>query len=81
MQHNDESKRPQDLPLVERIEQFARFMKECKECQREVSPNWQFCAHCGARRSTACPGCGQPLPPAGAPSCPSCGLTIPQPNG
>ena len=81
MQDGDEQNQPRDLPLVERIEQFSRFMRECKECQREVAPNWQFCAHCGARRSTACPRCDQPLPPAGAPSCPNCGLPIPQPNG
>jgi hypothetical protein len=29
------------------------------------------------RLATQCPGCGNPLPPAGALSCPSCGLAIP----
>ena len=80
MASDEKSRQPQDLPLVERIEQFERFMKECKECQQQVELDWQFCAHCGTRRSSACPRCEQPLPPAGAPSCPNCGLTIPQPH-
>jgi len=70
----------QELPLVERIEQFHRFMRECHSCQLDVEPHWQFCAHCGVRRSTECPRCGTPLPPSGAQSCPQCGLEIPQPN-
>jgi predicted amidophosphoribosyltransferase len=79
MQSDEQKKnQAQDLPLVDRIEQFERFMRECQACQQEVSPNWQFCAHCGIRRSTACPGCQKPLPPVGAPSCPNCGFTIPQ---
>lgn len=82
MQSGEQEKnQTQDLPLVDRIEQFERFMHECQECQQEVVPNWQFCAHCGTRRSTACPKCEQPLPPAGAPTCPHCGFTIPQIDG
>ena len=71
----------QDLPLVERIEQFRQFMRECRSCQQDVKPHWQYCAHCGVRRSTECPGCANPLPPAGTTSCPHCGLSIPQLNG
>ncbi len=66
--------------LRERIERFHRFMRECLSCQQEVEAHWQFCAHCGARRSTECPRCGQPLPPSGAQSCPQCGLDIPRPS-
>lgn len=69
------------LPLVERIEEFRLFMRECRSCQEEVEPHWQFCASCGVRRSTECPGCSTPLPPSGAPSCPNCGLEIPQASG
>jgi predicted amidophosphoribosyltransferase len=36
------------------------------------------CAHCGTRLATHCPGCGNPLPPAGAHACPRCGLALPQ---
>jgi hypothetical protein len=32
---------------------------------------------CGARLSTQCPGCGNPLPPKGAKYCPHCGMEIP----
>ena len=82
MQSDDQAtNQPQDLPLVDRIEQFERFMRECQECQQDVAPNWQFCAHCGTRRSTVCPKCSEPLPPAGAPLCPHCGFTIPQLDG
>lgn len=71
----------QELPLVERLERFRQFMRECTSCQLEVEPHWQFCAHCGVRRSTECPGCGKPLPPSGSSSCPLCGLEIPKPSG
>lgn len=65
------------LPLKQH-EAFHRLMHECGECQKEVEQHWQYCAHCGIRLATSCPGCGKPLPPAGARSCPSCGLAIPQ---
>jgi hypothetical protein len=71
-------KEAQELALVERVEQFERFMRECRECQKDVAPDWHFCAHCGVRRSTACPRCQEPLPPAGATSCAHCGFAIPQ---
>ncbi len=67
-----------DASPLERLEQFHTFMRECRDCQREVEPHWQICAHCGTRLTTLCPGCGNPLPPAGARTCPSCGLDIPQ---
>jgi hypothetical protein len=68
--------RDEDIPL--QLEAFHRFMAECKDCQKEIEPHWQFCAHCGTRLATQCPGCGTPLPPAGAHACPRCGLAIPQ---
>ncbi|MCB0186680.1 MAG: zinc ribbon domain-containing protein [Caldilineaceae bacterium] len=43
-----------------------------------MDPHWQFCAHCGTRLAVKCPGCGAPLPPAGAPACLNCGLEIPK---
>lgn len=57
---------------------FHQLMRECYECQQEVDAHWQFCAHCGTRLATRCPGCGNPLPPAGANACFHCGLKIPQ---
>lgn len=63
---------------LQQLEGFHRFMQECSDCQQEIEPHWQFCAHCGIRLATECPGCGNPLPPAGARACPSCGLAIPQ---
>jgi predicted amidophosphoribosyltransferase len=70
---SDESSTP-----LKQLEEFHHFMYECKECQHEVEPHWQSCTHCGARLATQCPGCGNPLPPAGAQSCPHCGLKIPR---
>lgn len=64
--------------FAEFLESFRRFMQECRNCQREVPPHWQYCAHCGARLATQCPGCGNPLPPSGARYCPHCGLEIPR---
>lgn len=66
------------LSAQERVEAFHHFMQECRECQKEIDLHWQFCAHCGTRLNMSCPGCGVPLPPAGATACPSCGLAIPQ---
>lgn len=62
----------------QRIEAFHQFMQECGDCQKEVAIDWHFCAHCGTRLEIPCPGCGVPLPPAGAKACASCGLAIPQ---
>ena len=56
-------------------EEFHQFLHEC---QREIAPHWQVCAHCGVRLATHCPGCGNPLPPAGAHACPRCGLALPE---
>ncbi len=68
-------------PLEERVRRrldaFREFVQECQACQTEAPAHWQYCAHCGARLSTQCPGCGHPLPPSGARYCPHCGLEIP----
>jgi predicted amidophosphoribosyltransferase len=53
-------------------------MQECRDCRREIEAHWQFCAHCGIRLATHCPGCGNPLPPLGAHACPRCGVALPQ---
>jgi hypothetical protein len=58
--------------------EFHQFIHECQACQREIAPHWQVCAHCGVRLATHCPGCGNPLPPAGAQACPRCGVAVPQ---
>ena len=63
--------------LLKQQESFHQFIRECSECQEEVEPDWQDCAHCGTRLDTLCPGCKKPLPPAGAQKCVSCGLAIP----
>jgi rRNA maturation endonuclease Nob1 len=64
--------------MLKRRDELHQLVLECQTCQEEVEPNWQFCAHCGVRLATRCPGCGNPLPPVGARACPSCGLEIPQ---
>ncbi len=56
---------------------FTNWCKNVKHAKRKIETNWQFCAHCGVRLASECPGCGKPLPPAGAPSCLNCGLAIP----
>jgi hypothetical protein len=68
----------QDETLREQRATWHHFMRECRACQQELAPHSQVCAHCGARLETHCPGCGSPLPPAGAQACPWCGLAIPQ---
>jgi predicted amidophosphoribosyltransferase len=68
---------PEEIILQQR-DAFHQLLSECNACQEEIEPHWQFCAHCGVRLATQCPGCGAPLPPAGAHSCPGCGLAIPQ---
>ena len=50
--------------LLKLQEEFHQFIQECLDCRREIEPHWQFCAHCGIRLATHCPGCGNPLPPA-----------------
>lgn len=67
----------QEIILLHRREEWQRLVLECATCQEEVEPHWQFCVHCGVRLATQCPGCGAPLPPAGAHHCPSCGLDMP----
>ena len=68
----------EDAAVRKQHEAFQQFIHECMECQHEIEPHWQVCAHCGTRLATSCPGCGTPLPPAGALACPHCGLAIPQ---
>ena len=58
--------------------EFHHLVHECRECRREIGAHWQFCAHCGIRLTTHCPGCNNPLPPLGAHACPRCGLALPQ---
>jgi predicted amidophosphoribosyltransferase len=67
-----------DASMLQLHEEFHQFMHECQACQREIAPHWQVCAHCGIRLATHCPGCGNPLPPAGAQACPRCGVALPQ---
>lgn len=78
---------PSDLPppssdgdavLRQRHEAFHILAQECQECRQDIEPHWQFCAHCGIRLATSCPGCGNPLPPVGAYACGHCGLPLPQ---
>ncbi|MBI3978405.1 MAG: zinc-ribbon domain-containing protein [Chloroflexi bacterium] len=61
-----------------KLEMFRRFTTVCSSCQSEVPSGWRFCADCGTRLETACPSCGEPLPPLGARYCPHCGLAIPR---
>ncbi len=81
---DDEQQRQQseqsrvESSLLKLHEELHQLIQECLECRREIASHWQFCAHCGVRLATHCPGCGNPLPPAGAPACPHCGLAIPQ---
>jgi predicted amidophosphoribosyltransferase len=75
------SEQPSDKAPLRQLEAWHELLRECRECQQEVDLHWQFCAHCGTRLATKCPGCGNPLPPAGARSCPSCGLAIPREQG
>ena len=63
---------------LQQYKTFRDFTLECTACQNEIEPHWQICSHCGTRLETQCPGCGTPLPPAGAAACPHCGLAIPQ---
>ena len=79
-----EQQQPEPLPqqeqeaqVLKRHIQWQQLIEECLECRKDIEPHWQFCAHCGVRLATQCPGCGNPLPPAGASICPSCGLAIP----
>ncbi|MCX6050002.1 MAG: zinc ribbon domain-containing protein [Chloroflexi bacterium] len=67
-----------EITLLQRRTELHDLQQECNTCRQEIETDWQFCAHCGVRLATHCPGCGNPLPPAGAQSCPSCGLAIPQ---
>jgi len=81
---DDETQRQQpeqsevEAALLKRHEELQQFIQECRDCRREIEAHWQFCAHCGIRLATQCPGCGNPLPPAGAQACPRCGLALPQ---
>ena len=68
----------EDAALLKRSADLHAFLQECTACQEEIEPSWQFCAHCGTRLAITCPGCGAPLPPAGAHSCPACGREIPK---
>lgn len=77
-QNPEPGKAEKETAPLKQLENFHQFMHECMDCQKETEPHWQFCAHCGSRLATKCPGCGTPLPPAGSRSCPHCGLVIPQ---
>jgi hypothetical protein len=68
----------QENLLRQRHEAWHQFLQECRDCQQEIEPHWQFCAHCGVRLATHCPGCGNPLPPLGSHACPGCGLALPR---
>ena len=82
--HMDDKKHQQseesriESSVQKRQEEFHQFLQECRDCRREIDAHWQFCAHCGIRLATHCPGCDNPLPPAGAHACPRCGLALPQ---
>lgn len=80
-QPKDSDQERQDLTFVEKIENFHELLRQCRTCQEEVEPHWQFCASCGVRQATACPRCENPLPPMGARTCPHCGLEIPSIEG
>jgi predicted amidophosphoribosyltransferase len=68
----------EESALLKLQEEFHHFIHECLDCRREIESHWQFCAHCGTRLATHCPGCGNPLPPPGAHACPRCGVALPQ---
>jgi Double zinc ribbon len=68
----------EESALLKLQEEFHQFLHECRDCRREIEAHWQFCAHCGTRLATHCPGCGNPLPPPGAHACPRCGVVLPQ---
>lgn len=44
----------------------------CPQCQKPVSPNFEFCPHCGARMEASCPQCKKPVEKTWA-ACPYCG--------
>ena len=67
-----------ETSVLKRQAAFHQFLQECRDCRRDIETHWQFCAHCGIRLATHCPGGDHPLPPAGAYACPRCGLTLPQ---
>jgi predicted amidophosphoribosyltransferase len=79
--HNNPSGQDEAFVPLQQRQRYQDFVRECQACQQEIEPDWQACAHCGTRLSTECPGCGNPLPPAGAQLCPSCGLPLPQQAG
>ncbi len=68
----------EEIVLLQRRTELHELQQECNTCRQEIEPDWQFCAHCGVRLATHCPGCGNPLPPAGAQACAHCGLAIPE---
>jgi len=65
------------LVLVQWLAVFCQFVHECRECQHDVAPHWQLCAHCDLRLTMSCPRCTSPVAPAGAHACPCCGLAMP----
>lgn len=73
------ARRPAEDDLKRSLEVLRKFVVECRACQAEAPPYWQYCTECGARLATQCPGCGCPLPPLGtARFCPHCGVEIPK---
>ena len=63
--------------LLRKLGALHHFMRECTTYQQELEAHWQLCAHCEERLVTQCPGCGNPVPPAGAYFCPRCGWSMP----
>lgn len=72
-----EKQAEQEATLTKRHEEWHFLVQECQDCRKDIEPHWQFCAHCGIRLETHCPGCGNALPPLGSHSCPTCGLALP----
>lgn len=49
--------------------------QSCPQCQKPVSPNFEFCPHCGARMEASCAQCKKPIEKTWA-ACPYCGNRI-----
>ena len=69
---------PSESELLRLRKLIETFTKRCQRCQLTMPMDWQYCAQCGLRLATQCPGCSKPLPPTGGLFCPYCGLEIPQ---
>jgi hypothetical protein len=49
--------------------------RRCPDCGRPVSPEHQFCSHCGKKIEKTCPECSHPVE-AGWKACPHCGCKL-----